>query len=91
MSVKVRIPASLQKFTSAKTEVESQGQDIQELLDNLEKSYPGIKDHLCDERGRVRRFINIYLNGEDIKFLKQDKTPLKDGDEIAFILAIAGG
>ena len=57
----------------------------------MEKSYPGIKERLCDENGKIRRFINIYVNDEDIRFLKMDSTPLKDGDEISIIPAIAGG
>lgn len=91
MAIKVRIPTPLQKFTKDKVEVEAQGKDIQALLEDMEKSFPGIKERLCDEKGKLRRFINIYVNEEDIRFLQMDKTPLKDGDEVSIIPAIAGG
>lgn len=91
MAVKVRIPTPLQKLTKDKAEVDVAAKNVKELLDGLERQYPGIKDRLCDEAGRVRRFVNIYLNEEDIRFLKQEATPLKDGDEISIVPAIAGG
>lgn len=91
MSVKVRIPTPLQKITGDKGEVEIQASNIQDLLENLEKKYPGIKPRICDEAGKVRRFVNIYLNEEDIRFLKQEATPVKDGDEVSIVPAIAGG
>lgn len=91
MAVKVRIPAPLQKLTKDKEVVECEGRDIKDLVENLEKKYPGIKTRLSDENGKIRRFINIYVNDEDIRFLKMDSTPLKDGDEVSIIPAIAGG
>lgn len=91
MSIKVRIPTPLQKLTKDKSEIEAKGKNIRELIDDLEKNFPGIKGRLCDEKGVLRRFINIYINEEDIRFLEMDKTPLKDGDEISIIPAIAGG
>jgi len=91
MSIKVRIPQPLQKLTQGKAEVEVKGGNIQELIEDLEKNFPGIKERLCDEKGVLRRFINIYVNEEDIRFLKMDQTPLKDGDEVSIIPAIAGG
>lgn len=91
MSVKVRIPTPLQKLTENKPEVELEARDICELIENLEKNFPGIKERLCDEKGALRRFINIYVNEEDIRFLKMNKTPLKDKDEVSIIPAIAGG
>jgi MoaD family protein len=91
MSIKVRIPTPLQKLTKDKAEIEASGEDIQGLIDDLEKNFPGIKQRLCDEKGVLRRFINIYVNEEDIRFLKMDKTPLKNGDEVSIIPAIAGG
>ena len=91
MSVKVRIPTPLQKLTGNRAEVDVPAKNVKELLEGLERQYPGIKDRLCDESGRVRRFVNIYLNEEDIRFLKQESTPLKDGDEVSIIPAIAGG
>ena len=91
MAVTVRIPAPLQKFTGEQTEVEAVGSDVRELVEDLEKSFPGIKERLCDETGKVRRFINIYVNGEDVRFLQRDETPVNDGDEVSIIPAIAGG
>ena len=91
MSIKVRIPTPLQKITQNKAEVELSGANIRELIDDLERNFPGIKDRICDEKGNIRRFINIYINEEDVRFLKQDQTSLKDGDEVSIIPAIAGG
>ena len=91
MSVKVRIPSVLQKLTGGKIEVCNTGQDIRELIENLEKAYPGILERICDENGNLRRFINVFVNEQDIRFLEGDKTPLKDGDEVSIIPAIAGG
>lgn len=91
MSIKVRIPTPLQKLTQNKSEVELEGNNIRELIEGLEKNFPGIKERLCDEKGNLRRFINIYVNEEDIRFLKMDTTVLKDGDEVSIIPAIAGG
>jgi len=90
MAVKVRIPTPLQKLTG-KGEVEIEASNVKDLVQALEQSYPGIKDRICDENGKIRRFVNIYLNEEDIRFLKQEATILKDGDEISIVPAIAGG
>lgn len=91
MAIKVRIPTPLQKLTQGKAEVETEGSDISELIANLDKSFPGLRERIYDEKGNIRRFINIYVNEEDIRFLQMDKTPVKDGDEISIIPAIAGG
>ena len=91
MSIKVRIPTPLQKITQNKAEVDLNGSNIKELINDLERNFPGIKERICDEKGKIRRFINIYVNEEDVRFLKQDQTPLKDGDEVSIIPAIAGG
>lgn len=91
MPVKVRIPTPLQKLTGQKGEVQIQATTVQDLIEQLEKNYPGIKERLCDEKGKIRRFVNIYLNEEDIRFLKQEETPLKDGDDVSIVPAIAGG
>jgi molybdopterin synthase sulfur carrier subunit len=91
MSILVRIPAPLQKLTKNQAEVKAEGNNIKELIDNLEKKFPGIKERICDKNGKTRRFINIYVNEEDIRFLQQDTTVLKDGDEVSIIPAIAGG
>ena len=91
MPVNVRIPTPLQKLTSQKGEVEINAGNIKELIQELEKNYPGIKDRICDESGKIRRFVNVYLNEEDIRCLKQEDTALKSGDEISIVPAIAGG
>ncbi len=89
--IKVRIPTPLRPMTGGKNEVESAGNTIAEIIDNLGTAHPGIKERLYDEEGEVRRFINIYVNEEDIRFLTGKETPLKDGDEVSIIPAIAGG
>ena len=91
MSVLVRIPTPLQKITQNQTQVAAEGSDIVSLFDELEKQFPGIKERIFDETGSLRRFVNIYINDEDIRFLDGDKTALKDGDEVSIVPAIAGG
>jgi len=92
MPVKVRIPTPLRKLTKEKDIVELNGaSDIGDLIESLEKNYPGIKERLVDEKGEVRRFINVFINDEDIRFLENKKTSLKDGDEVSIVPAIAGG
>ncbi len=90
MAIKVRIPTPLQKITG-QGEVQVSGNSVKEMIEQLEKNYPGIKDRICDENGKIRRFVNVYLNEEDIRFLSQEETKLKDGDEISIVPAIAGG
>ncbi len=89
--IKVRIPTPLRPMTGGKNEVEIAGNTIAEIIDNLGTAHPGIKERLYDEEGEVRRFINIYVNEEDIRFLTGKDTPLKDGDQVSIIPAIAGG
>ena len=91
MLVKVRIPTHLRKMTDGKGEIEAEGKTIEELLNDLENRYPGIKERLCDETGNLRRFVNVYVNEEDIRFIKGKDTLLSDGDEVSFVPAIAGG
>ena len=91
MPVNVRIPTPLRKLTKDKDTVQCTGGTIQDIIDSLEKQYPGLKERLCDERGELRRFVNVYLNDEDIRFAQGRSTPVKDGDEISVIPAIAGG
>jgi len=91
MPIKVRIPTPLQKLTQNQGEVEVVGKSVKEALADLEKRYPGIKERLYDEKGGLRRFINFYVNEEDIRFLQSDGTALKDGDELSIVPAIAGG
>ena len=91
MAVKVRVPTPLMKLTDNQSEVAAEGATISEILNNLESQFAGIKERICDENGAPRRFINIYLNEEDIRFLDGESTAVKDGDEISIIPAIAGG
>ena len=91
MPVRVLIPTPLQRLTDNQAEVMVEGSDVRELIGNLEERFPGVKARLCDEQGTLRRFVNIYLNEEDIRFLKGEATPLNDGDEISIVPAIAGG
>jgi molybdopterin synthase sulfur carrier subunit len=91
MPVRVLIPTPLQRLTQNQAEVSADGSDIRELVDHLEQQFPGVKARLCDEHGALRRFVNIYVNEEDIRFLKGEATPLKDGDEVSIVPAIAGG
>ena len=87
----VRIPTPLRKLTSEKDEVNISAANIAQLIDEMESQYPGIKSRLCDESGNVRRFINLYVNNEDIRFLKGKETVLNEGDIVSIIPAIAGG
>lgn len=91
MPVKVRIPAPLRKLTKDQPVVDISGSTVDEVLGNLEKSYPGLKERLYDESGQIRRFINIFVNGEDIRFKEGPKTKVQEGAEVSIIPAIAGG
>jgi sulfur-carrier protein len=91
MSVQVRIPTPLRRFTGGAEEVPAAGATIGHVINDLEQKHAGIKERLCDEEGRVRRFVNIYVNGDDIRFLNNLETAVKDGDEVSIVPAIAGG
>lgn len=91
MAIKVLVPTPLQKFTNDQPTLECNGSNVMELLESLENSCPGIKSRLCDEQGQPRRFLNLYVNSEDIRFLQGTETPLKDGDEVSIVPAVAGG
>ena len=91
MGIKVRIPTPLRKLTNGESEVEAIGADIAQLIEDLEKNYPGIKGKLCEENGNVRKFLNIYLNDDDIRFMDSLATEVRDGDNVSLIPAIAGG
>ncbi|MBG0744795.1 MAG: MoaD/ThiS family protein [Cylindrospermopsis raciborskii KL1] len=91
MAIKVLVPTMLQKVTNNQAVVECSGSSVNELLDTLEKTFPGIKGRLLDEKGTPRRFLNLYVNSEDIRFLEGTETALKDGDEISIVPAVAGG
>jgi len=87
----VRIPTPLRKLTQGKEEVAAAGATVGELLIDLEKNYPGIKDRICDAEGALRRFVNVFVRDEDIRFLQNLDTPVKDSDEVSIVPAIAGG
>jgi sulfur-carrier protein len=91
MAVKVLIPTPLQKLTNDQATLECDATTITDLLEKLEGNCPGIKARLCDEQGELRRFVNFYVNNEDIRFLDGKGTALQDGDEVSIIPAIAGG
>ncbi|HXC62087.1 MAG TPA: MoaD/ThiS family protein [Nitrospiria bacterium] len=91
MAFKVRIPSPLRPLTAGQGQVDGVGSNIKDLIENLEKKFPGMKTRLYDETGNLRRFVNIYVNEEDIRFLKGEDTTLKEGDEISIVPAIAGG
>jgi molybdopterin synthase sulfur carrier subunit len=91
MPKKVRIPTPLRKLTNNEELVEVNADTIGGAIIELQSHYPGIGERLLDDAGEVRRFVNVYVNEEDIRFLQNQKTPLKDGDEISIIPAIAGG
>ncbi len=91
MAVTIRIPTPLQRLTNGQGEVQCQGTTVTELLGDLERRYPGVKERICDESGKLRRFVNIFVNEEDIRFMQGDQTAVKDGDEVSIIPAIAGG
>ena len=91
MSIQVLIPTPLQKYTNNEASVSVEASSIDVLLQRLEKQYPGIMARLCDEQGKLRRFLNIYVNSEDIRFLDNQSTSLKEGDEVSIVPAVAGG
>lgn len=91
MTVRVRVPTPLRKLTNGADEVGAEGNTVRALVEDLERSFPGIKERICDENGKVRRFVNVYVNGDDIRFLQNLETSLKDGDNISIVPAIAGG
>ena len=89
--ITVRIPTPLRKMTAGNSEVEAAGKDVRDLIDRLEEKFPGLKERLCDEQGEIRRFVNIYVNEEDIRFMQGKESLLKEGDIVSIVPAIAGG
>jgi molybdopterin synthase sulfur carrier subunit len=90
MAVKVKIPVPLQRLTQGKDEVEGDPGTIISLINTLDKRYPGLGERIS-ESGKLRRFVNVYVNEEDVRFLKNEETVVKDGDEVSIVTAIAGG
>ncbi|MBI2955521.1 MAG: MoaD/ThiS family protein [Chloroflexi bacterium] len=91
MAITVKIPTPLRNLTGGAKDVTAEGTNIGDLIDDLEKRHPGIKDRICDETGEVRRFVNIYVGGEDIRFLDGLTTAVSDGGDVSIVPAVAGG
>jgi sulfur-carrier protein len=91
MSVKVRIPTPLRGLTQDKDVVAGAEGTLIACINGLETAYPGIKDRICDDTGELRRFVNIYINGEDVRFMDGLESALKEGDEVSIVPAVAGG
>jgi molybdopterin synthase sulfur carrier subunit len=91
MAVVVRIPTPLRSLTKGAAEVQASAADVAGLIEDLERQYPGFRDRLMEDGGQVRRFVNVYVNQEDIRFLDGVNTSLKQGDEVSIVPAIAGG
>ncbi|NJK91647.1 MAG: MoaD/ThiS family protein [Blastochloris sp.] len=91
MSIEVSIPTPLRNLTNNQDTVQVSGNNISEVIEQLDVQYPGIKERLADEQGNLRRFVNIYVNGEDVRFMQDKATAVKDGDEVSIVPAVAGG
>ena len=91
MPVPVRIPTPLRKLTYNQEVVQVEGANVREVLNSLESAFPGLKERICDEHNNIRRFVNVFVNDEDIRFLQESDTPVKSGDEVSIVPAIAGG
>ena len=91
MSVSVRIPTPLRSFTSDQDVVKAGGDTLQHLVLDLERQFPGIGERIVDEDGEIRRFVNLFVNGEDVRFLEGLHTALSQGDEVSIVPAVAGG
>ena len=91
MSIRVRIPTPLRKLTNDLDVVAGDGGTLAACIEALEAQFPGLKERLCDETGQLRRFVNVYVNGEDVRFQRGLQTPLAAGDEISIVPAVAGG
>lgn len=87
----IRIPTPLRKLTGDRETIEAEGFTVGELLTAIDQTYPGLRERICDEQGQVRRFVNVYVNDEDIRFLADQATPVKGTDEVSIVPAIAGG
>jgi molybdopterin synthase sulfur carrier subunit len=92
MSITVRIPTPLRKLTNElDTITADESETLAQLIDVIEGQYPGLKERICDETGELRRFVNVYVNGEDVRFLSGLETPLEPGAEVSIVPAVAGG
>ena len=91
MGVMVRVPTPLRKLTNGQDKIEVAASTVSELIDQLDQDFPGLKERLVDEAGDIRYFVNLYLNGEDVRFLQGIETPTESGDEVSIVPAVAGG
>jgi sulfur-carrier protein len=91
MAIEVRIPTILRTYTGGAKAVDGSGATLDELLSNLDSAHNGLRDRLVDDSGKLRRFVNVYLNDEDVRFLGALETPVKDGDTVTVLPAVAGG
>lgn len=91
MSVTVRIPTPLRRVTNGQDKVLVVGSNLDSVISALEEQFPGIKERLCNDQGDLRNFVNVYINGEDVRFLEGLKSTTKDGDEVSIVPAVAGG
>ena len=91
MAVRVRVPTPLRRFSGGQGEAPAGGATIRQVIEDLEKRHAGIRERLLDDKGEIRRFVNIYLNGDDVRFLESLNSKVKDGDDISIVPAIAGG
>ena len=91
MSISVRIPTPLRRVTNGVDKVDADGDTLDQIIDSLDSQYPGIKGRLCDEDGNLRNFVNVYVNGEDVRFMQGLATATKSGDEVSIVPAVAGG
>lgn len=91
MAVQVNIPTPLRRITNGQNQIEADASNVGELLEVLDRDYPGIRERLIDEEGEIRYFVNIYLNGDDVRFLQGLDTSTKSGDEVSIVPAVAGG
>lgn len=87
----IRIPTPLRKLTNELEVVQASGGNVGEIIESLDKAFPGLKERICDDQGNVRRFVNVFVNDEDIRFLNDKATAVKETDEISIVPAIAGG
>jgi molybdopterin synthase sulfur carrier subunit len=91
MAINVRIPTPLRKLTQEQAVVQGAGGTLLEMIEGLDRDFPGLKERLCDESGELRRFVNVYVNGEDVRFQQGLATPLNGNDEVSIVPAVAGG
>jgi sulfur-carrier protein len=91
MAIEVRVPTVLRRHTAGEKKVQAAGDDLRALIADLDERFPGLGERLVDDRGQLHRFINVYVNDEDVRFLGGIQTPLEDGDVVSVLPAVAGG